>query len=150
MNEKEIQENLSDIFNNSKFITLATIDEDGWPRCTPLGWFAFDKQKEQIVFDNHSTTTHAENLTRDPRCFITIVNKDQPRSRSVNIKTLARKLIGDEYKRAKKLILDKDLNISDNIFAAPVGEIDIEKSRIELRSDGSKRFYCYMTYKEEE
>lgn len=142
-------QNLADVFNNSKFITIATVCEDGSPWATPLGWFAFDAANGRIVFDNHAGTIHAENLARDPRCFISIVNYEQDHSRSAYIKTVAHKLTGTEYVTAKKMILDKGLNVTNDIFAAPIGEVDDKKSKISRREDGSLRFYCYMIYEEE-
>lgn len=144
-----MEQNLSDVLNNSKYMTIATVCEDGSPWCTPLGWFAFDAEKEMLVFDNHLGTVHADNLVRDLRCFITIVNYDQEHSRSVHIKTVAHKLTGQEYEDAKKMILDRGLNVTNDIFAAPIGEIDERKSKTGAREDGSLRFHCYMIYKEE-
>ncbi|MCL2280697.1 pyridoxamine 5'-phosphate oxidase family protein [Candidatus Saccharibacteria bacterium] len=139
--------NLLDVLNDTKFMTLATVCADGSPRATPLGWFAFDAGERRLVFDNRLGTVHAENLARDSRCFITIVNYDQDHSRSVNIKTVAHKLVGSEYDAAKKLILDRGLNVSDDIFAAPIGEVDMEKTQVGFSyRKGNPRFYCYMIY----
>ena len=148
MDEKMIDKNLSDIFNNTKFMTITTVCKDGSPWATPLGWWAFDDGRGYLVFDNHIGTVHAENLARDSRCFVTIVNDDQKHSRSVHIKTVAHKLIGQKYDDAKKLILDRGLNVTNDIFAAPIGEMDMKKTKISFRDDGSLRFYCYFVNKE--
>jgi len=148
MDDKTLNENLLDVLHNTRHITIATVCADGAPRCTPIGWWAFDDEKGRIVFDNRQGTIHADNLARDPRCFIAIVNYDQEHSRSVNIQTRVRKLTGAEYDAAKKLILDKGLKINDDIFTAPIGEIDKKKTRTDTRDDGSRRFYCYTVYKE--
>jgi hypothetical protein len=116
-------QDLHDIFLNSKYLTIATVCSDGSPWATPLGWWAFDGGG-CIVFDNRAGTTHADNLARDPRCFITIVNYDHEKSRSAHIKTVARKLSGAEYDDAKKLILDRGLDVSDDIFMAEIGKLD--------------------------
>ena len=137
-------EDFLDVLNNTKFITVSTVNIDGSPYATPIGWFAFDG--ESIVFDNHSGKIHSNNLRRDGRCFITIVNYDQKHSRAVYIETVARNLHGAEYEKAKKLIEGKGLSVSDDIAIAPIGEIDMEKSKIYNRSD-KKRFYCYMKMK---
>jgi len=142
-----IEENLAEIFGNTKFITIATVCENGDPWATPIGWFAFDG--ENVVFDCRKGTVHAENLARDGRCFVTIVNYDQEHSRSVHIATTARKLVDDEYGRAKQLIIERGGKVTDDIFAAPVGEIDEEKSKTDEdeRADGSLRFHYYMRRK---
>jgi 8-oxo-dGTP diphosphatase len=118
-----MEQDLHDIFLGSKYLTIATVCADGSPWATPLGWWAFDGVG-CIVFDNRAGTTHADNLARDPRCFITIVNYDQEHSRSAHIKTVARKLSSAEYDDAKKLILDRGLDVSDDIFAAEIGKLD--------------------------
>ena len=135
---------LLDVLNNTAFITVSTVNEDGSPYATPIGWFAFDGKN--IVFDNHSGKNHSNNLRLDNRCFITIVNTAQKHSRAVYIQTIATNLEGAEYQKAKKLIEDKGLKVSDDIAIAPIGEIDLEKSQI-YELPNKKRFYCYMKQK---
>ncbi|MCL1877139.1 pyridoxamine 5'-phosphate oxidase family protein [Candidatus Saccharibacteria bacterium] len=148
MNGKVFDENLSDILSDSQFMTIATTCADGSPWATPLGWWAFDEENNQIVFDNRRGTMHAENLARDPRCFISIVNYDLEHSRSVHIKTVAHKLIGQEYDCAKKLILDRGLDVTDDIFAAPICDLDEGRTEVREMEDGLVRFHCYFTYEE--
>ena len=138
---------LLDVLNNTKFITISTVNADGSPYATPIGWFAFDG--ENIVFDNHSGKIHSNNLKRDGRCFITIVNYDQEHSRAAYIESFARNLDGEEYEKAKELIEGKGLRVSDDIAAVPIGEVDMEKSQIYERL-GKKRFHCYMKPKEKQ
>ena len=132
---------LLEILNNTKFITVSTVCADGSPWATPIGWFAFDGGN--IVFDNRQGTIHAENLARDNRCFIAIVNYDKPRSRAVYVPTRATKLSGVAYEKAKTLILNKGLDVTDDIFSAPIGKIDEAKSKIGAVA-GKDRFHCYM------
>ena len=136
-------DDLFDVLNNTEFITVSTINADGSPYATPIGWFAFDG--ENIVFDNHSGKAHSDNLKRDERCFITVVNRDLGYSRAIYIASIARNLDGDEYRRAKKLIEDRGLKVSDDIAASPIGEIDTEKSKIYDKPD-RKRVYLYMKF----
>lgn len=137
-----MEKKLSDIFNNTKFITVSTVRENGEPWATPIGWFAFDGKN--IVFDNRAGTIHADNLARDGRCFVTIVNYDEEHPCAIYIATHAKKLLGDDYERAKQAIIDRGLSVDDDVFAAPVGVIDEDKSNFSERSDGSLRFYAYM------
>jgi hypothetical protein len=123
----DIASDLLAIFQNTNFITVATVCEDGSPWATPLGWFA--AVDDEIVFDNRVGTVHADNLARDNRCFITIVNEDLPKSRSAHIKTVARKLTGAEYDRARELILARGLDVTDDIFAVKIGKLVEEKTR---------------------
>jgi len=140
---------LSDIINTAKFIVISTICADGAPWATPLGLFAFDAEKNQIVFQNRAGTTHAENLARDDRCFITLVNYDEEnQSRtSLHISTFAKKLTGENYEKAKNLIQSRGKNISSgDIFAAPLGKKDEAKSTIDLKRNTT---YIYMKSEEE-
>jgi len=134
----------SDIINNTKFIVVSTICVDGAPWATPLGLFAFDADSNQIVFQNRAGTMHGENLKRDNRCFITLVNYDEEnQSRtSLHISTFAKKLSGGDYEKAKKLIqnLSKDISSGD-IFAVPLGEKDEEKSTVDSKRNAT---YIYM------
>ncbi|MCL2451562.1 hypothetical protein FWD20_01650 [Candidatus Saccharibacteria bacterium] len=64
----------------------------------------------------------------------------------MNDREITKKLVGNDYEKAKRLILDKGLSVSDDIFAAPVGTIDEQKSKIYEKPDGTFRFYCYMKH----
>jgi len=139
-----INKTLCEILNNTKFITVSTVCKDSSPWATPIGWFAFDGAN--IVFDNRQGTIHAENLARDERCFITVVNYDKLYSRAIYMETKVTKLVDEEYEKAKKLILDKGLNVTDDIFSAPIGELNESKSRIG-EINGKNKFYCYMKVK---
>ena len=139
-----MNDDLLDVLKSTEFITLSTTNADGSPYATPIGWFAFDGKN--IVFDNHYGKVHSDNLKRDERCFITIVNRDLGYSRAVYIASIAKNLDGDEYKEAKKLIEGKGLKVSDDIAIAPIGEVDMEKSKIYDKSD-RKRLHLYMRYK---
>jgi len=141
MTEENIKKNLFEVLNNTRSLTISTVCEDGSPWGTPLGWWAFDGKN--IVFDNHSGTVHANNLARNGRCFITIFNRDLGYSRGVYIDTFAKKLTGDDCEQAKKLIEDRGLQVTDDIFSAPIGEIDEAKSKMYERPDKT-RFYCYL------
>jgi Pyridoxamine 5''-phosphate oxidase. len=138
------KEKLFDIINNTRFFTLSTTCEDGSPWGTPIGWFALDGNN--IVFDNRQGTVHANNLTRDNRCFITFVNRDTGHSRAIYITTRATKLSGDQYEKAKALILEKGLNVSNDVFSAPIGDLVEEKSQIGM-INGKDKFHCYMEAK---
>jgi hypothetical protein len=140
----EVQEGFLDIMTNSKFITIATINADGSPRSTPLSWFALDQRGGAVVFDCRARTMHGANLARDGRCFITVVNYDKGYERSIYIQSFARKLTGQAYEKAKELILSAGKNVTDDIFAAPFGEIDKKKSQIGFNDKGRPRFYLYM------
>jgi hypothetical protein len=128
-----------EILKDTRFITVSTICADGSPWATPIGWFAFDGRN--IVFDNRQGTIHADNLARDNRCFITVVNHDEPRARAIYVTSRANKLAGNEYEHAKELIMARGKNVTDDIFAVPIGETISDKSEI-----NEKRFYCYMRY----
>lgn len=144
MEANKINDNLLDIFNNTKYITLSTTRPDGSPYATPLGWFAFDGKN--ILFDNRLGTIHSDNLKRDPRCFITIVNYDRPRSRAVYIDSVATNLEGEEYVKAKKLIEDRGLRVDNEVASVPIGAIDQEKSQM-FRPPDEGRFHCYMSFR---
>lgn len=141
---KEIENDLRDVLDNTKFITVSTTNADGSPYATPIGWFAFDGKN--IVFDNHSGKIHSDNLKRDGRCFITVVNRDLGYSRAIYIESFAKNLDGDAYEKVEKLILGKGLKVSDDIAIAPVGEVDMEKSKIYDKTD-RKRLHLYMKSK---
>jgi hypothetical protein len=142
----EINDDLIDVLNTTKFITVSTTNDDGSPHATPIGWFAFDGKN--IIFDNHSNKIHSNNLKRDGRCFITVVNRDLGYSRAIYIDTVAKNIDGEEYEKAKKLILGKGLKVSDDIAIAPIGEPDMEKSKIYDKTD-RKRLHLYMKPKKE-
>jgi hypothetical protein len=122
---------------------------DGSPHATPLGWWAFDFDKGEIVFDNRAETVHGRNLARDQRCFITIVNYDQSHSRAVYVKTVAQKLTGDKLDHAADLIISRGGKKDGEIWSARLGELDETKTEIRYDEDGSsRRFHCYFVDKE--
>jgi hypothetical protein len=141
MSEEDVKKELTEVLNSTEFLTLSTVCEDGSPHGTPISWFAFDG--DNIVFDNHSGKIHSDNLRRDGRCFITVVNRDLGYSRAIYIETYAKNLDGEEHEKAKKMIEDRGLMVSDDIAIAPIGEIDAEKSKIYDRTD-RKRLHLYM------
>jgi len=131
-----MNQDLLEVLNNTRFITLSTVNDDGSPWATPIGWFGFDAENNRIVFDNETGTIHAANLQRDSRCIITMVNHDKEYTRAVYVPTLAKKLTGEDFEKAKKFLPDRGVHDENDIFAASIGEINVEKSRIGLVGSG--------------
>ena len=78
-----MNEGFVDAQNNTDYITVPTVDADGSPCATSIGWFAFDG--ENLVFDDHAEKIHSDDSKRDGRCFITVVNRDKGYSRATCI-----------------------------------------------------------------
>ncbi len=150
MKNSPISEDLLNVLCGTRFMTLSTICEDGSPWATPLGLFTFDEQKRALVFDCRSGTMHAENLTRDDRCFITLVNyDDKEHRRAVYVKTFAKKLTDEEATNAKDLIHSiRQKKVANDVFMAPIGEVDTDRTVIGYDRDDIRKSYYYLKNEE--
>ena len=124
------------ILKNNVFCTVATVDDDGSPRATPVH-FAFDETN--IYWLSKDNTVHSGNIARDRRVFIVVFDSRQAAETlgdrgAVYIATHALKLSGDAAIAARDVYADRfpDDNgrklVDWNVYAAPIGVMDAEKS----------------------
>lgn len=71
----DIPESHRDIVESEGFAHVATIGPDGEPHSTPV-WFDWDGQK--ILFSQVTTRQKYQNLKRDPRVAVSILDPDNP------------------------------------------------------------------------
>lgn len=129
------------LLQDSRHMTLATVCEDGSPWATPLR-YVFDGS--QLYWDSAETTVHAQNIARDNRVFVSIVNFDDPAgSRALYLSSRAVILSGEHADLAKKYLMSEgEIDPANgSYYRASIGDIDVAKS-------GLRRFYS--SAKEEE
>ena len=129
-NKYDVAEELDNIMNNTKHLTLGTTNDDGWPRATPLK-FAYHDGK--IVWGSLNYSIHRHNIEHDPRIFISIVNKDKEMNRSICVKTIAHRLPENEVKDAIMALKKWGEFNPDGYtyYFACLGEVDKKKTEAE-------------------
>ncbi len=67
-----IDERMAKFIAKHHVLTLATVDADGAPYCANC-FYAYDKQRNRLIFTSDSATRHAMQMTADNRVAISIV-----------------------------------------------------------------------------
>ena len=121
-----MKENRDKLFFETRILSLATICEDGGPYGT---WLRFVSDGEYIYFDNVPDAVHLENIRRDGRVFVTILNLDGEDSISGYIRSRAEVLDGVEAKKALELLktVGSPDPKNDMYCRVKIGEIDPDK-----------------------
>ena len=88
-----MNESVRRILENSVYMTLATVAEDGAPWNVPLR-FAFDE--DSVYFKSPEGTQHGSNIKRDGRVSAVVIDTNQAVKGAVYLHSFAEKLDGED------------------------------------------------------
>jgi len=118
-----MNENMRKLFFETRILSLATVCDDRAPYGTLL---RFMSDGEYIYFDNVPTSVHLNNIRRDSRVFVNILNTDGADSISGYIRSRAEIISGVGADRVFELL--KTVGSPDpknNVYCrVKIGEID--------------------------
>ncbi len=77
-------------------LRLATVDDDGMPRLSPV-WFIHDADRDEVLFTPRAQSVFLANLRREPRCAVSIDEDALPyRKVSIQAECEVRNEVGDD------------------------------------------------------
>lgn len=129
-----MNESVRRILENSIYMTLATVAEDGAPWNVPVR-FAFDET--YAYFRSPVGTKHGANIARDGRVSAVIVDTNQMVKGAVYIHSFAKKLTGEDEARAVQVFNTRFDNPpqqwdATEYYRFAIGMLDAARSRGEM------------------
>ena len=126
MNEKAL-----DILNENILGTLATVNQDGSPRSTPLHLITDGKS---IYWFSSESTTHSLNIDRDSRVSLTLFSPDTSNGlKAVYFSVVCEKVSEGDIDLVRDLFKNRAGSFPQHFMSAaayrlPIGSLDLEKS----------------------
>lgn len=129
-----MNESVRRILENSLYMTLATISEDGAPWNVPLH-FAYDES--YIYFKSPQGTQHGSNIQRDGRVSAVILDTNQVVKGAVYLHSFAEKLAGEDESLGNEILNERLTAPSrqwdvTEYYRFAVGRLDAAHSRGEM------------------
>ena len=115
------------VFNETMVGVLATVNDDGAPRATPVHLVTDGKA---VYWFSSEDTIHSQNIEQEPKVSVTLFT---PSKSAVYVSGSATKVIGAERTAAAALLVDR-LGAFPPHFARvsayklPIGKLDVKKS----------------------
>ena len=112
-----------EIITETTALTLATLDEDGWPRATPLFFAADDRLC--LYFLSEAGSRHSQNLAREPRAAAGLFPSvsDWREIRGLQIQGTVSPLAGAEREEALALYARRFPFVADLVDAVHSSEV---------------------------
>lgn len=111
---------------NAKIATLATVNSDGSPWSTPV---QISFRDGAIVWHSGIDAVHSENLARDNRISITVLEMNEGASKAVFISSFVNPAKGAAFNEQYQKTMAE--------YSAPLGELD------EARSAPNRYYFSY-------
>jgi uncharacterized protein YhbP (UPF0306 family) len=128
------------ILNNTLYLILSTVCDDGAPWGTPVH-FAYDEH--YVYWLSHTETQHSRNIARDSRVFIVVFDSRQNSGSSeergaVYISTRAELLDGEDALNAREVYSDRYPDDNGRrasewgVYRAAIGMLDDVKTKDQM------------------